>query len=178
MVAEENEQIEDQEGDEEQIEGLEDDEAGGGFGPKQIVLFIVLPLLVLIGVGAALYFMGFIGGGQEEVIEEVVSDDSSTGIFYDLPDVIVNLNTSGRKPRFLKISVSLELAKQEDQVLVEKILPRVLDHFQTYLRELREGDLRGSSGIYRLRLELLARVNAAMHPDKVRDILFREILVQ
>lgn len=161
-------------------EGGETFEDEGGFGPKQIVLFIILPLLILGGVGAGLYFGGFIGGGAEEAQaeEHVMAEDTSTGIFYDIPDIIVNLNSAGRKPRFLKISVSLELAKQEDVAKIETILPRVLDHFQTYLRELREEDLRGSSGIYRLRLELLARVNAALYPDQVRDILFREILVQ
>lgn len=160
--------------------GLGDDEAGG-FGPKQIVLFIVLPLLILIGVGAGLYFSGVLGGGGEAdpvAAEEIMVDDKSTGIFYDLPDVIVNLSNTGRKPRFLKISISLELAKAEDTALIETVLPRVMDHFQTYLRELREPDLRGSAGIYRLRLELLARVNAAIYPEQVRDILFREILVQ
>lgn len=161
-------------------EGLEEDESGG-FGPKQIVLFIVLPLLILAGVGAGLYFSGILGGGDPAAdvpAEEIMVDDKSTGIFYDLPDVIVNLSNTGRKPRFLKISISLELAKAEDTALIEKVLPRVMDHFQTYLRELREPDLRGSAGIYRLRLELLARVNAAIYPEQVRDILFREILVQ
>jgi flagellar FliL protein len=32
--------------------------------------------------------------------------------------------------------------------------------------------------MYRLREELLARVNAAVAPVKVRDILFKEMLVQ
>ncbi len=151
-----------------------------GFGKKQILLFIVLPLIILIGVGAGLYFGGFIGGGhKEEVAEDAAAETKqSTGIFYDLPDIIVNLNTAGRKARFLKISASMELQQQTDVAAVEKILPRVLDHFQTYLRELREEDLRGSSGIYRLRFELLARVNAAASPVQVNDILFREILVQ
>lgn len=162
-------------------EGVVTEEEVKGFGKKQILLFIVLPLIVLIGVGAGLYFGGFIGGHAAEEVaktEETGEAKKSTGIFYDLPDIIVNLSTAGRKPRFLKISASMELAKQEDVAAIEKLLPRVLDHFQTYLRELREEDLRGSSGIYRLRLELLARVNAAANPIEVNDILFREILVQ
>ena len=39
-------------------------------------------------------------------------------------------------------------------------------------------DLRGSAGIYRLREELLARVNTAVRPVQVRDVLFKEMLVQ
>ena len=67
--------------------------------------------------------------------------------------------------------------KEEDVVALQAILPRVIDQFQTYLRELRISDLRGSKGIYRLQTELLARVNAAS-PVEVRDVLFQEILIQ
>ncbi|HCI47481.1 MAG TPA: flagellar basal body protein FliL, partial [Rhodospirillaceae bacterium] len=36
----------------------------------------------------------------------------------------------------------------------------------------------GSAGIYRLRQELLARVSQAIYPAKVRNVLFREMLIQ
>ena len=54
-----------------------------------------------------------------------------------------------------------------DQKLVEQIkplMPRVMDAFQTYLRELRPSDLDGSAGLYRLKEELTRRVNAAVAP--------------
>jgi flagellar FliL protein len=57
-------------------------------------------------------------------------------------------------------------------------MPRIMDNFQVYLRELRIEDLKGSAGMYRLREELLVRVNAAAAPAKVRDVLFKEMLVQ
>ena len=57
-------------------------------------------------------------------------------------------------------------------------MPRVVDQFQTYLRELRVKDLRGSAGIYRLQMELLWRVNQASAPVKVKDVPFQEILIQ
>jgi flagellar FliL protein len=57
-------------------------------------------------------------------------------------------------------------------------MPRIIDNFQVYLRELRLDDLRGSAGIYRLREELLMRVNTAAQPVHVKDVLFREMLVQ
>ena len=57
-------------------------------------------------------------------------------------------------------------------------MTKIIDNFQTYLRELRIEDLRGSAGMYRLREELFVRVNAAAAPVKVKDVLFREMLVQ
>ena len=54
----------------------------------------------------------------------------------------------------------------------------IRDSFQTYLRELRLDDLRGSAGMYRLREELLTRINVAVQPSKVSAVLFKEMLVQ
>jgi flagellar protein FliL len=58
------------------------------------------------------------------------------------------------------------------------LLPKVVDAFQVYLRELRKSDLEGSAGIYRLKEELRRRVNVAIYPLEVQSILFKEILVQ
>ena len=61
---------------------------------------------------------------------------------------------------------------------LETILPRIIDNFQVYLRELRIEDLQGSAGLYRLREELLTRVSVAAAPAKVHDVLFKEMLIQ
>ena len=58
------------------------------------------------------------------------------------------------------------------------MLPRVMDAFQTYLRELRPTDLDGSAGLYRLKEELTRRVNASIAPSRVNAVLFKEIVVQ
>ena len=54
----------------------------------------------------------------------------------------------------------------------------VMDAFQTYLRELRPTDLDGSAGLYRLKEELTRRVNAAIAPNRINAVLFKEIVVQ
>ena len=99
-------------------------------------------------------------------------------VFYDLPDMIVNLNSSGRQSRYLKIKVALEFGDPRVVDQIETVMPRIVDHFQVYLRELREDDLRGSAGLYRLKEELMIRVNQALRPAKIRDVLFKEMLVQ
>ena len=57
-------------------------------------------------------------------------------------------------------------------------MPRILDLFQTYLRDMRPEDLRGSAGTYRLREELIARGTIAVAPAHITDVLFTEMLVQ
>lgn len=98
--------------------------------------------------------------------------------FLQIPNMLVNLASSDGQPRYLRLSVQLELESEEDLHAVEAVMPRVVDQFQTYLRELRVKDLRGSAGMYRLQMELLARVNAAAYPVEVKDVLFQEILIQ
>ena len=58
------------------------------------------------------------------------------------------------------------------------LLPRIEDQFQVFTRELRTTDLEGSAGVYRLKEELLKRVNIAIYPAKIDAVLFKEILIQ
>lgn len=152
---------------------------------KVIVLFIVLPLiLVLAGGGAAAYFLLFssadVAEGETAEGEGEESDISRKVVFYDLPEMLVNMNTdtNSKQKTFLKIRVALELDSEEAAKAIEAILPRVIDNFQIYLRELRLDDLKGSAGILRLKEELLYRLNTTARPIKVRDVLFKELLIQ
>ena len=171
---------EDQEGGE---DGGEDDESSEG-GNKKLLIIIGIVLLLVVGGAAAAYFTGLMDGGDggDKAAKPAeggqVSSVPGESLFHDLPEILVNLNTGGRKSSFLKIKVALELANANDLPHVEKFMPRVLDNFQVYLRELRIEDLKGSAGMYRLREELLTRVNAAVAPAKVNDVLFKEMLVQ
>lgn len=170
-------------------------------GKKKLIIIIAVLLFVLGGAGAGLYFSGFLDkflkksetaeapaeGGEhgEEPKQECVKDEHGKEVcgapgaqFLKIPDMIVNLNSEDGTPRYLRLSVQLEFKNAGDMAEVEKVLPRVVDQFQTYLRELRVRDLRGSAGIYRLQAELLARVNQASYPVEVQDVLFQEILIQ
>jgi flagellar FliL protein len=153
------------------------------FAGRTLVLFVIAPLLLLGGLGAGAHFMGltamlFGGGGEEKKEEQAAAQPPKPAVFYNMPEMLVNLNTAGRRTNFLKISVSLELENATDIPRIEAVMPRIVDNFQIYLRELRIEDLRGSAGLYRLREELLARVNNAAQPAKVNDVLFKEMLVQ
>jgi flagellar FliL protein len=169
-------------------EGKEGDEAAAEpkrrrFAGKTLVLFVIAPLLLLASLGAGAHFMGltakFFGGEkQEEEKKEQAAQPVKPTVFYNLPEMLVNLNTAGRRTSFLKISVSLELENATDIPRIEAVMPRIVDNFQIYLRELRVEDLRGSAGLYRLREELLSRVNNAAQPARVNDVLFKEMLVQ
>ena len=172
-------------------EEFDEEEEGGDDSPeekgskKRLILLVAVALLLVVGGVAGAYFTGllqplvdlFAGGGEEAPVAEepVLSDET---VFYDLPELLVNLNTGQRKSTFLKIRVSLELGNSQDVAKIEQMMPRIIDNFQVYLRELRIEDLKGSAGMYRLREELLTRVSAAAAPIRIKDVLFKEMLIQ
>lgn len=167
-------------------EAMDDGMAGGRRrGSKKLILLVAFAVLLMVGTAAGLYFSGIastlLGRGDEktEVKVEAPPPPPKVAVFYDdLPDMLVNLNTGSKKSSFLKLHVSFQIESEDDKVKIKLVQARITDTFQTYLRELRLEDLKGSAGLYRLREELLMRVNAAVAPVKVDDVLFTEMLVQ
>lgn len=149
-------------------------------GKKGIVIIGAVALLAIIGLGVA--FSGILDSDEAE--EEVAAESAEHAakpaqpVFYELPEFLVNLSSTTGRVSFLKMSVTLELRDKEAVKKLEAFKPKVMDTFNTYLRELRPTDLSGSAGIYRLREELMVRLNKTLADDLVQDILFSEILVQ
>src|SRR5690606_24417572 len=91
---------------------------------KTLVLGISLPLLLVLG-GAGAYLTGaldsIIGGAEEgghAATAAAVEEAKKEYVYYELPEILVNLNTADRKVHYLKISVSLELENKEDVSLI------------------------------------------------------------
>lgn len=162
-------------------------------GGKRKLLLIAVPVLLL-GGGAGAWFSGvlprLLGHGEAAHAEHGAPAGEKAGekagdkaeaakapTFMDLPDMVANLN-AGRRPAFIKLKAKFELARPEDAVALQAAMPRIVDLFQSYLREMRPEELRGTAGTYRLREELIARTNIAAHPARVLNVLFTEILVQ
>ncbi len=172
---------------------------------KTLVLFIVLPALLLLGAGGgAAFFLlkpkaevhadagehakgkakkhekekkGGHGGGAADPNAPVVTEGD--GVYYvALPQMLINFSTDDGRPAFLKLRVTLEAPDEDVAYAVEPELPRIMDQFQGFLRELRMDDISGSAGTARLRLELLRRVNLAIAPAQMNAVLIEEMLVQ
>lgn len=169
-----------EEADEDQSEedGAEDKAAS----KKKKLLMILAPVLLLV-LGGAGYFGASYMGMFESSGDVVVSGDTpppppKPAFYHELPEMVVNLSSKDKRGAYLKMVIALEVSDQSVAEALQPNLPRVLDLFQVYLRELRAQDLEGSQGIYRLKEELLKRINLAVHPSRVNRILFKEIIVQ
>ncbi|WP_431284046.1 flagellar basal body-associated FliL family protein [Humitalea sp. 24SJ18S-53] len=156
-------------------------------GKKKLIILLAIPLL-LGGVGAGLWFSGILPGllGMHPPVEAAapaatdvaVAPPPAPPVFLDMPDITANLNAPGRRAPLVRIRSRLELARAEDSAIMTAAMPRLLDLYATYLREMRPEELRGSLGTHRLREELIARANLVAAPARVVDVLFVEIIVQ
>ncbi len=167
--------------DEEPEEGEEDLTSGlerKRFSGKKISMFAGAGLVIVGGAYGAYSFFFAPDPAELAEAEAAAAAVVPAAIYFDLDEILVNLNTGGRGTTYLKVKIALEIADQKSADAVEQNLPRIIDQFQVYLRELRLEDLDGSAGMFRLKEELLRRVNASIAPARVEDILFKELLVQ
>ncbi|GAN00250.1 flagellar biosynthesis protein FliL [alpha proteobacterium U9-1i] len=197
-------------------EGAEGGEGAEGEGApkkkklsgKNLILFIVLPAILVLGAGGgAAYMLLFKGGGAEQHAEadaggghgkakgggghgeeaagEAVPGPNGTMITYgegvvfvELPEMLVNITAADGRPAYLKLKLTIEAPDEAVVTALGEQVPRVTDQFNGFLRELRTDDLSGSAGAYRLRLELLRRVNLVLAPQQINAVLIEEMLVQ
>jgi len=143
--------------------------------PSKLILIAIAAGIVAVGAMGGAYFFFFAGHSSAAVAVNQVKPP----VFFDMPDVLVNLsNSGGERTQYLKVKIVLELPDQAMMAQVQPLMPRLMDTFQTYLRELRPTDLDGSAGLYRLKEELTRRVDAAIAPSRINAVLFKEIVVQ
>lgn len=140
--------------------------------------------MLLLGLAGALAVGGAAGGyallGRPADKSDPREPLKKPVTMLNLREMTVNLaaEPNQERPRFLKFSVALEVDDPKVAAEIQPVLPRVEDAFQVLVRQLRAADLEGSAGVYRLREELLRRVNLAVHPAKVEAVLFKDLVVQ
>ncbi len=164
--------------DNEQAEGgaAEGAEAPASRSKLKPIIIAAIGFLVIAAGGGAGWFFFFNGHGEEAHAEAPVAKPPS---FVDVPEMMVNLvGLPGERVQYLKVRLVLEVKEEKLVEAIKPSLPRVIDIFQTYLRELRIADLNGSAGLFRLKEELTRRVNMAVSPNQVSAVLFKEIVVQ
>jgi flagellar FliL protein len=148
-------------------------------GKRKLIMLAGGPVL-LAGIGAGLWFTGVLPKllGLGHVDSKEAATKPVVPLYIDLPEIIANLNSNPHRPNYVKLQARIEVTKPEDVERIKAAMPRLQDLFQTYLREMRPEELRGSAGTYRLREELIGRANLAAAPARVTDVLFTQMLIQ
>lgn len=163
---------------------------GAPKGTKKLMIMVAVAVL-LVGGGAGAFLM--MGGGGKEAAQDgghggghgadgkgVGPDGKKPVVFVDVREMLLNLSPDQPqdKARYAKVRIALELKDAKAEEEVKPLMPRVEDALQVYMRELRASDITNSVGLFRLREELLRRVNIALYPAKVDAVLFKDVIVQ
>jgi flagellar FliL protein len=163
-------------------------------GNKKLLIAAAAAVVLLIGgIGYLLFFSGGPKENQTQAAaaeerkdaksaeksgEHATEEASNLPQFVDLPEMTINLLSATGKSQFLRVHVTLEVADAQIAKQIQPVMPRILDIFQVYMRELRVADIEGSAGIQRLKEELTKRVNQVVTPAHVDGVLFKDMLVQ
>jgi flagellar protein FliL len=181
MTADVRERVMAEETDVKEADDLEEDEGLPSQSSKNKKLFIIIGAIafLLVAIGAGLYFSGVLDsmlGIEEAVLQPGEMPEGK--IFYKLEPITLNLNAKGQTARFLQIGLTLVLVSEQDVPIIEAIVPRITDYVVSYLRELAPEEMEGSANFYRLRENILLRVQTAASPVLVTDVLFNTVYVQ
>jgi flagellar FliL protein len=151
---------------------------------KSSLLLYIIILVVLIAGGVAAVFLTplkdkIMGSSASKAkTSEEPEVDLKEITFLTLPEVIVNLKSTKGRGAILKAQFIIELATLKDKDPVDRVKPLIIDQFQSYLRELELTDLQGAAGLERIRQELQNRVSNLVAPVKIRQVLFKDFLIQ
>lgn len=137
---------------------------------KKLILFVVLPLLLLIGAGLGALVAGLVPGvsipgltdrfgmagetmkKEEDPSAPPTSRPSPVGsTIYVLPEFVVNLQTNRTYPVFLLLSLAVEMRDEGVRPTMAAQEPRIRDAMIIYLSSMTPSDLNGYDGIQRVR---------------------------
>jgi flagellar FliL protein len=161
-------------------EGAASEAAPAGGGKKKLIMMVGgVVALAALGGGGWFFFLKK-PSAEQMAAADMAKAAKKPATFVEMKDMVIGISNGGEGNRqpVMKIKVVLEIADAKVSDEIKPLLPRVEDAFQVFMRELRPADLEGSAGMYRLKEELLRRVNVTVYPAKIDAVLFKELLVQ
>lgn len=161
----------------------EPEENGEEAPKKKSKLPLILGLVLAIAGGGGGFFAVQSGMlfATESVEEKVAHEEPD--LVTDMPDVafipvdplVISLG-QGSDGSHLRFRAQLEVGTAH-KADVEKLMPRVVDVLNSYLRALDPGDLESSSVLVRLRAQMLRRIQIVTGAGRVSDLLIMEFVL-
>lgn len=150
---------------------------------KKSKLPLILGLVLAIaGGGGGFYAVqsGMLFGSESHA--EVETHDEPVTVpempdvaFVPIDPIVVSLG-QGSSSSHLRFRAQLEVGSAHKEE-VEKLMPRVVDVLNGYLRALETADLESSSILVRLRAQMLRRIQIVTGASRVNDLLIMEFVL-
>ena len=143
---------------------------------SKLKLIIIAIVILFIGVGGIFGYSN-INKGKEKKAETDKADKAS--IVLPLNSFVVNLmDKRGVGKRYLKITMELEVNKEEDKLLVENHNAQLRDTVLLLLSSQSLNEINTMEGKLELKQNLLSRMSQILGDGVVRRIYFTEFVVQ
>jgi len=145
---------------------------------------LILGLLVALAGGGAGFFAVYTGlilghesgtAAHDEHPMPAALPDISNVDFVPIDPLVISLGDTAGSTH-LRFRAQLEVVATHKQE-VERLMPRVVDVLNSYLRALEIDDLRGNAALVRLRAQMLRRVQTVIGRDRVNDLLIMEFVM-
>ena len=166
-----------------------EDEEGAEFeeiaGDPQIkrkrLMLILLPLLIVIGISATIFFVlrqqRSAASENFKIVQYSKDNPDNVSVFYDLPEVVTTINGKNGSHE-LRFKLNLELSSIDDLKVIEILAPKLNDVIISHTIELTTDEFSGSAGLYWFKEELFYRLNLAAAPVKIKNINFSSFDLQ
>ena len=116
--------------------------------------------------------------GAAQPAEESEAEMPEMGVLLGLEEIIVTLAGDAQRPRYLRISVNIELKDQLTADVVATRLPQLRDIVIMVLSEKTAAELSLPEGKKGLRDEIFRRIDEKMPKGMLMNIYFSDLVVQ
>jgi flagellar FliL protein len=146
--------------------------------PKKSKLKIIIIAVVIVIIGAAGTF-GYIKYKNGKESETKVEAGEKMAIIYPLKSFVVNLlDRKGIGKRYLKVTMQLEIGREEDKMVIENHTPQLRDTVLLLLSNQTLKEINTMEGKLELKQALLTRMKQILGDGIVSRIYFTEFVVQ
>lgn len=142
---------------------------------SKLPLILGLVLFVLGGAGGFIAVQqGLLFGDKKEAGAEVAAPLPDIA-FVPIEPLVINLG-DGARSRYLRFQAQLEVEGPR-AADVTKLLPRIVDVLNGYLRAVDLHDVEDRAALVRLRAQMLRRIQLVAGAGRVRDLLITEFVL-
>lgn len=163
---------------------------------KKLLLFVLLPLLLLLGAGAGAFVAGLIPGFGNAPAPELTAEQKAEierkkntapsaakqspigAVFHTLDEFVVNLQSNRGYPVFLLLSITIELSNEGAIQSIQAQEPRIRDGMIVYLSSLTPQQLNGYDGIQNVRNNAWRLLRELVDPDLILNVQIAKLTVK
>ena len=143
---------------------------------SKLKLIIIATLVLFIGAVGIFAYNEFIKNTEARAVTQKAEN---VGVVCPLKSFVVNLlDKRGLGKRYLKVTLEVEVAKEEDRQLIDRSKPKIRDSILLLLSDQKLNEINTMEGKLALKQDLLSKMKQILGEGVVRRIYFTEFIVQ